>query len=219
MISISRYVFIVFCILIHSKNMNAQEISLLPDEINLNDEILIQPNGGQFSFPVIQFVSGTSFREIGLRGGDKMGIDGDIVPYNSTTFDLGNNVVGEHWDQVVCNVAFELSPIMPVRAKSARLDNALTQIGKLEMFSYKSGGDNLSLSFDYDVLKKHFPEATIHNNEHDNDVNTLPVIRDSAFTPLIVKAIQQQNDLIESQQILIEELRQEVEALKLKIEN
>lgn len=206
-------------LLISCTVVTGQEMSIYPDEINLNDEILIQPNGGQFSFPIIQFRSGTNFREIGLRGGDKIGIDGDVIPYSSSTFDLGNNVANEHWDRVVCNITLELSPLAPVIAKSARLDQALAHINMLKTYSYKSNDGGMSLSFDYDVLKKHFPEAVGISDDTADQKNRLPTIRDSAFTPLIVKALQEQSQLIEAQQIKIEELSRELEQMKVKIEN
>lgn len=72
----------------------SQDIAIDPNEINLNGEILIQSDGGPNSNSVIKFVSGILFREIGTVGGDKIGIDGDIIPYSSTSFDLGNTVTG-----------------------------------------------------------------------------------------------------------------------------
>lgn len=41
--------------------------------------------------------------ELGYKQGGHTGIDGDIIPYNSSSFDIGNNIAGQNWDKMVAN--------------------------------------------------------------------------------------------------------------------
>lgn len=49
-------------------------------------------NSGDFQVGVL---------EIDDKGSNNLGLDGDVVPFNSTAFDLGNNTAGQFWDDVV----------------------------------------------------------------------------------------------------------------------
>lgn len=186
----------------------AQDVELRSDEIKVNDEILIQANGGTNSNPVLQFVTGGIFREIGLLGGDLMGIDGDVVPYNSTSFDLGNNVVGQHWDQVVCNQLIELLPqIKSINTTSKKLEKTLDRISGLKIYTYQN-----EIYLDSKLLKHHFPEVFISENNSEKNIDaispeSLEAVKITALISVLFSGLQEQQKLIQSQAEDLEKIK------------
>lgn len=148
--------------------------------------------------------------QIGYLGGNELGLDGDIVPFSSVTFDLGNSVSDEHWDQVVANTFVTYTPPENQIANIKFFTNALKKILNLkpQQYQFKSGGHH-SLGFSIQELEKHLPEVLI---KEDYDYNpkdkklkstiTETGINYNAFIPILIQAIkeqQQQIDLLRQQ--------------------
>lgn len=219
-ITVTLKMYISVILLVISSFLSGQDISMDPNEININGEILIQSDGGPNSNPVIKFVNGSFFREIGTVGGDKIGIDGDVIPYSSTSFDLGNNVTGENWDQVVCNTLIELTPTISPNIKSKPISGALNRLMNLSTYSYKSSGGNSSFVFDLKSLRKHLPEVVI-STDYDVEISELAPgksmlsgIKVSAFTPIIIEAMKEQQSEIVALRELVLELKEELKLIK-----
>ncbi len=205
-----------------------QEMTMTSTEINVDNEILIQADEGPNSLPVIQFVNSGIFREIGLLGGDKMGIDGDVVPYNPTSgFDLGNNVIGENWDQVVCNQLIELVPAFaPDNRTLVNIPEGdiLHRIRQIKINQYVTETTK-TIDFNSDHLLRHFPEVFVNHdidlteNQSEKPLERLPALRISAFTPILMKAIQEQQNQLDTQALLITKLIEEIDHLKQNSQN
>jgi len=181
------------------------------DKSTESGEILLQGNFAKISINNLQ---------IGDLGGNELGIDGDIVPYQSTTFDLGNNVVGEHWDQVVANTFVTYSPPGNIRSSTHKsLDSTLPALLQLTPFKSIEKNKGQSLQFDIKELMTYTPEVVIlsdidHNYSNNKIISKKvnPGINYDAFIPLLIKAMQEQNKQIVT-------LRDEVEILREKLEN
>jgi len=74
--------------------------------------------------------------ELGYKAGGHTGIDGDIIPYNSTSFDIGNNIVGQHWDKVVANEFVVFSDQRLKEDIKSVDDGSLSKIMQLRPVSY-----------------------------------------------------------------------------------
>ena len=181
---------------IESNNNNTTTLAQLSvDKANRSGEILLAGNFAKLSLNNLQIAD---------LGGNELGLDGDIVPYSSTTFDLGNNVFDEHWDQVVANTFVTYSSPLQRTLKSEKLENSLYKIIQLNPVKYSNNKRQQSTGFNIDELNKIIPEVLVTK---DNDYNsstgewetttTQTGINYDAFIPLLVDAISEQQKEIE----------------------
>lgn len=152
--------------------------------------------------------------QIGYLGGNELGLDGDIVPYSSVTFDLGNNVSDEHWDQVVANTFVTYAPPFKAAGQLKFTNDILPNLMNVSIytFNYKSGlsGNTFSTS----ELKKNLPQVLV---DRDIDFNyksnsyvaneTEVGINYDAFIPILLKALQEQ-------QLMIQKLSEKISTIE-----
>lgn len=166
------------------------------NETTSSGELVLRGNSARLSLNNLQ---------IGSLGGNEMGIDGDIVPYASTTFDLGNNVVGEHWDQVVANTFVTyMPPTNLVSTNRKSLGTVMPSLLELSPASFTYKNKTSQVHFLVDDLMAHLPEVLVYEDiDMDSDrqvkkVDDSPGINYDAFIPVLVKAIQEQQAMINS---------------------
>ena len=116
------------------------------DQANVSGEMTLTGNFAKISLNNLQ---------IAHLGGNELGLDGDIVPYSSVTFDLGNAVADEHWDRVVATTFVTYSGSALKSAKFKSLGNYLDRLALLEPVVFeKSNHGNPVLGFQIPLLKK-----------------------------------------------------------------
>jgi len=161
--------------------------------------------------------------EVGPRF-DGLGLDGDVIPFASTTFDLGNNVPLEHWDDVVANEFITYSDARlkhQVRAMEYGLDHIL----QLNPVRYKYHHD-LDEQKDYlgliaQDVQEIIPEVVA---SHDTDVDsTGQLVRKKmdylginyvALVPVLIHSIQEQQEHIEELEAKNAELLNRLERIE-----
>ena len=151
--------------------------------------------------------------QIGYLGGDELGLDGDIVPYSSVTFDLGNNVSDEHWDQVVATTFVTYNPPLIAKSGGQEITNALNKLLSLKPRKHRLKSDQIHTGFSVEELEQFVPE-TIINSDIDYNIRDKKIekkkteagINYNAFIPILVKAIQEQQAQIEQLKIQLAEL-------------
>ena len=157
--------------------------------------------------------------EIADLGSSNLGLDGDIVPYISVTFDLGNNTATEHWDDVVAN-EFVTYVAKDTKNNAKSIDLGLDQIMKLRPITYKN--DRKRLGLIPDEVEKVIPEAVV---SEDIDINpetgerTVTVYESKGMNyieliPVLIKSIQEQQVMINEKQEYIEKLESRLERIE-----
>ena len=152
-------------------------------------------------------VSTTSYLEIQNMGSDNLGLDGDLVPYASVTFDLGNNSATEHWDGVVANTYTTFSD-RRTKNQIRELNYGLREVMQLKPVSYKynaniSANDRTRLGLIAQDVEEVIPEVVI-SEDVDIDKNGNKVVTKGEFKvmnymdliPVLIKAIQEQEEKI-----------------------
>jgi|GEM_PF-2342733 len=157
-------------------------------------------------------------------GNDNLGLDGDVVPITSAAaYDLGNNVAGEHWDDVVANNFVTFSDRrLKNNIKSSQY--GLAEVMKLEAVQYiynksidVSGAERLG--FIAQDVKKIVPHVV-----HDSDLEVAEdgksfkkVTREHLsmsyqdLIPVLTKAIQEQQSQIDLLSSKLDEVQRELE--------
>jgi len=160
--------------------------------------------------------------EIGDLGSSNFGIDADVVPYlPNVGWDLGNNINGEQWDDVVANDFISFSD-RRLKQQIRKLDYGLEAVLNLNPVQYKyhtdhkEEGDRLGL-IAQEVLDI-IPEVVA---THDVDADsTGQLVRTKneylginyvALVPVLIQSIQEQ-------QTEIEELRAEKAELESRLD-
>lgn len=151
------------------------------------------------NFPTISLLN----LQIGHKGGNELGLDGDLVPFESVTFDVGNNVSDEHWDQVVAETFVTYIPNNFAASNKKSLASTLPNLLMLNPIQYTSHKNGHAHGFSIKELKKYAPSVLV-SEDYDFD----PVVKKykssqtevginyNAFIPLLVKAIQEQESTI-----------------------
>ncbi len=156
--------------------------------------------------------------QIENKGSAKMGIDGDIIPFSSVTYDLGNNLSTEHWDDVVALQFITYVPPPPApTTRVKRIDSSLKSLLSLHPIRYKSISGKEHITFSMKELKRAVPEVVV-NEDWDYDQHqdklvrhkTRDAINYDAFIPLLISALQEQQVQIENLQSTIDELKQKI---------
>ena len=168
-------------------------------------ELLLEGN-----FPTISLLN----LQIGHKGGNELGIDGDLVPFESVTFDLGNNVSDEHWDQVVAETFVTYVPNNFVSDNTKSIESTLPNLMRLTPVEYTSHKKVRAQGFSIKELKKYAPSVLVEE-DHDFDPilkvlkskRTETGINYDAFIPLLIKAIQEQEETIRTLSIEINRIK------------
>ena len=179
-----------------------------------------------------QFVSGElslrgPFPEISLNnlqiadlGNDELGLDGDILPYSSTTYDLGNNVTGEHWDEVVANAFVSFVPPAAQLKSANQLPSLSKNLLKTQprLIQLKNKEQSVP-GFLIENLVEYLPQVLI-SEDYDYDPKTNTIVKKksqvginyNAFIPILVQTIQ-------DQQAMIDQLINEIQQIKVTLSN
>lgn len=144
--------------------------------------------------------------EVGPRF-DALGLDGDVIPFANTAFDLGNNAQLEHWDDVVANEFVTYSDAR-LKHRVRTLEYGLDHVLQLQPVRYKYN-DDLDEEKDYlgliaQDVREIIPEVVA---SHDTDVDsTGQLVRKKmdylginyvALVPVLIRSVQEQQKQIE----------------------
>ncbi len=202
-------------------------------------------NGGIFTTDATIFGNFVALNDINLTGssklimdgnyniysdGSSLRFDGDVVPHN-VSWDLGNNVSGEHWDDVVADDVILFSD-RRLKKEIKEINPVLSRVMTLNPVTYKyieshSKDDRMRSGLLAQELLEVFPHAVI-TEDVDVDINTGDVIRTPVeylginyleLVPITIKAIQEQQATIDSQNQEIDNLKEELKSIKLMLEN
>lgn len=152
-------------------------------------------------------------------GSDNLGLNGDIIPFSSTSYDLGNNVSGEHWDEVVAN-SFVTFSDRRAKQNITDLHKGLSEVMQLRPVTYQyiskiDPAQRQRLGLIAQEVKEIVPEAVV---TEDIDINpeTGEIQRKKGeyiamnyqeLLPVLINAIQEQQDQIEALKAEIVELK------------
>lgn len=153
--------------------------------------------------------------DLGYKPGGHMGIDGDVVPYNSSSFDIGNNVAGQNWDQVVANQFLMFSDARLKQNIKSVPKGSLDKIMKLNpvSYQYKSSVDidqRQRFGLLAQDVQKIFPEVVVSEDvdvdKHGNIIRTKSENLSMNYIELIphlIKALQEQQKIIDELRIKV----------------
>ena len=146
-------------------------------------------------------------RKIGFVNGS-VGIDGDIIPYSNTSFDLGNNAPNENWDDVVANDFISASD-RRLKQQIRKLDYGLEAVLQLSPVQYKyhtdhqEEGDRLGL-IAQEVLDI-IPEVVATHDVDPDSTGQLVRTKNEylginyvSLVPVLIQSIQEQQTEIEA---------------------
>ncbi|MCB0687921.1 MAG: tail fiber domain-containing protein [Saprospiraceae bacterium] len=158
--------------------------------------------------------------EIANLGSANLGLDGDIVPYGGSglAYDLGNNVITEHWDDVVASDFITYSDAR-VKKNISNLTMGLKQILQLHpvQFQYQkmiTPDNRTRFGLLAQDVEKVLPSVII-TEDVDIDPKTGETIRTPAeykcmnymeLIPVLIQAIQDQNQYVTSLEKRIKQL-------------
>ena len=159
--------------------------------------------------------------EIGIVSGST-GIDNDIIPHISTTFDVGNNLPNEHWDQMVANEFVTFSD-RRLKHQIEPLSYGLSELMQINTYRYeytydKPGKKRLGVMAN-DIVEL-IPEMVI-TEDVDQDEEGNWIVRESShmavaydgLIPVLVNATKEQQHLLDQLQSRIEKQDQVIEDL------
>ena len=158
--------------------------------------------------------------EIANLGSANLGLDGDIVPYGGSglAYDLGNNTATEHWDDVVASEFITYSDIR-LKNQIEELKFGLNDIMKLRPVQYKykkiiDVDDKLRFGLIAQEVEPIMPNIVI-NEDIDVNPETMEIERKPSeyktmnymdLIPVLIKAIQDQQEYIQKLEQRIENL-------------
>ncbi len=134
-------------------------------------------------------------------GTTNLGLSGDIIPYSSTTYDIGNNVDGEYWDDVVADDFINYVVVKSLKDVKS-VDSGLNKIMKLRPVTFFKGRQRFGLI--PEEVEKVIPEVVVSQ-----DIDIDPVTGEMVITetekgmnyieliPILIKSIQDQQAMIE----------------------
>jgi hypothetical protein len=157
--------------------------------------------------------------EITNLGSNNLGLDGDLVPFSNVAFDVGNNLATQHWDQF-WGTSFNVFSDRRLKHDITELNGGLEKVMALKPVAYVYNSDidpsgKPQVGFIAQDVLPIIPEAVTSS---DTDiVDGVPVTTQNEYLgmeytkiiPVLTKAIQEQ-------QAIIEEMRAEINALKNK---
>lgn len=155
--------------------------------------------------------------EMANLGGNNLGLDGDIVPFSNSTFDIGNSLINQHWDEVVANTFVTYSD-RRTKTHISELPYGLEDLMKLQPVSYSynetiSPNNRTRLGLIAQDVEKIIPEVVITE-----DVDIDPKTGEKIVVPgdyLAMSYIELIPVLIKA----VQEQQKEIVALKDQLEN
>lgn len=151
---------------------------------------------------------------IANTGSSNLGLDGDIVPYFGSTqgYDLGNNDVSQHWDDVVADDFINFSD-RRLKNSIREIPYGLETILALNPVTYRFNEDySVDNRFRLGLIAQEV-EAVIPEVVFNEDIDANPETGEKIVTasdyksmsyvelvPVLIKAIQEQHQIIEAQQ-------------------
>ncbi len=178
---------------------------------------------GDFASDVLR-INGTLLvknLQIADMGSSNLGLNGDVVPYLGSTggYDLGNNTINEYWDDVVALDHITYSD-RNTKDEIKTINHGLQDLLKLRPVSYRykkeiSPDNRIRLGLIAQEVEEVIPEAVV-NDDIDYDPETgekivtkgqYKALNYDQLIPVLVKAVQEQ-------QQIIEEMKKEIELLK-----
>ena len=164
--------------------------------------------------------------QISDLGANVLGLDGDVVPYNNVNFDLGNVTATGHWDDVVA-VSFLTFSDRNTKNDIRELNLGLDEILRLNPVSFKYN-DNISannrthLGLIAQDVENIIPQVVIiedvdvdsETGEKIVTIGDYKAMNYMELIPVLIKATQEQQDIIESQQEDINALKRELEEIR-----
>ena len=166
---------------------------------------------------------GLSDLDIANLGSSNLGLDGDVVPYSNTSFDLGNNASSEHWDEVWA-VTFNTFSDQRVKKNVEDLSYGLDAVLALRPVSYEytdeiDPGNEPHFGLVAQEVEAVLP-AIVQREDIDLDPITGELITKEGeylgmaymeLIPVLIKSIQELSDLVSAQEDEIARLRNENE--------
>jgi len=150
-----------------------------------------------------------------------MAFDGDIIPRGGSGagFDLGNNTATEHWDDVCAN-SFSVYSDVRVKNSVENLSAGINEIMKLRPVTFKYNhnidfDDRMRIGLIAQEVEEVLPSLVI-DEDVDRNMETGEIIRTKSdfktmnymdLIPVLVKAIQEQQQRIEELESTVESLR------------
>ncbi len=168
---------------------------------------------GDFSTDIMT-VNGTlkvRTMRIGDLGSSNLGLDGDIVPFGGSGlgYDLGNNVAGEYWDDVVALEYITYSD-RDTKDEVKSINRGLEDIMKLRPVSYRykkeiSADDKIRLGLIAQEVEEVIPEAVVNDDVDIDLITGEKIITKGQYKgmnydqliPVLIKAVQEQQEQIE----------------------
>lgn len=153
-------------------------------------------------------------------------IDGDIIPLSNVQFDIGNNVAGEHWDDIVADDFINFSD-RKLKENITSLELVIPELMKLNPVTYTyieshNPDSRRRTGFVAQEVQKVFPSVVI-DEDVDIDVISKKSVRTKSeflamnyveLIPIAIKAIQEQQDMISERDLKIQKLESDIETLK-----
>lgn len=162
--------------------------------------------------------------EIGNLGSANLGLDGDVVPYGSSSlgFDLGNNTSTEHWDDVVANDFVTYSD-QRVKTEIEPLTTGLSEILALNTYSYRltpniDPAEDLRYGVMAQQLQELIPHAVVTEdvdfNEELGVLERKPVdilgVKYNQLIPVLIKALQEEHAKVEALEERLSQVEQRI---------
>lgn len=154
-------------------------------------------------------------------------IDGDVVEENATSsFDLGNNVSGEQWDDVVANEYITFSDVH-MKHEISGISAGLQEVLSLRPVHYKylesvDPEQRLRNGLIAQEVDNVLPNLVVREDV-DRDPKTGEIVRNVSdhlalnymdLIPVLIKSIQEQQEVIARQESMIHALNVRVESLE-----
>lgn len=186
------------------------------DDIDNNHIDILNDNGsmliGRAGQPFLFFNDSNS----------NFGVNGDVIKRTpSSEFDIGNNVSGENWDDVVANDFITFSD-RRLKNNIYKVKNVLSKVLKLEPVYYQytkehTHDDRKRIGFIAQDVQSIFP-SIITDEGIDLGLDGNLIRKKSEhlsmnyleFIPLLTSAIQEQQNIIEQQVVEIDELKSQL---------
>ena len=178
--------------------------------------------------PVIQ-IGGL---QIGDLGTSNLGLDGDIVPYNGSSFqfDIGNNNSTEHWDDVVADDFINFSD-KRIKQDIAPMPYGLSELMQLKTYKYRllpeydlAQDDRLGLMAQ-DLLSI-IPEAVV-TEDVDTDLKTGKIVRKPlevmgvkymTLIPVLINALQEEEQKRSQLEASVKQQAEQIKAMEQRLE-
>lgn len=170
------------------------------DKLRFNGHVLISNANASHLYATLSLDN----LVIANLGGNNLGLDGDIVPFTNSTFDIGNSLINQHWDEVVANTFVTYSDRRTKRHIS-ELPYGLEDLMKLQPVSYSynetiSPNNRTRLGLIAQDVEKIIPEVVITEDVDIDPKTGKKIVVPGDYLamsyieliPVLIKAVQEQ---------------------------